>query len=88
MIETKEQYKKLLSQIHVLWLIDEDGNVQQPKVTSSDVIEFIEALREVVKVAQFAKYMAASSLDRPLNKQLDKLRVALGEVPDWISEDN
>ena len=54
--------------------------------TNADRIMFetFEALKEVAKAAQFAKYMAASHLDKALNEQLKILHSALDEIPDWI----
>lgn len=84
MIETKEQY--LAAQY--LAMLKADGLHGVEYAIIEDLIETIEALREVAKIAQFAKYMAASHLDKALNKQLEKLRFVLENIPNWIIEDD
>ncbi len=46
-----------------------------------------ETLRAVARAAEFAKYMAASSLDKPLNNKLLQLCQALDALPAWVLEE-
>ena len=78
LIKTRKQYEETLDFLKINRFAYDEAN---------EIDDLIEGLREVVRAAQFAKYMAATPFDKPLNEQLDKLRVALDKVPDWIEQD-
>ena len=78
MIESQKQYEETLDFLKINRFAYDEAN---------EIDDLIEALRKVARAAQFAKYMAAASFDTALNEQLDKLRIALDKIPDWIAED-